>query len=130
MFKTWKTKFVKTVKNDGIRKFLGISALIQTINVSFSISNDIVLCSRKMHTLEKLCRKCEPLNFQKLLENKKKDYKNSKHIKDSVTKYCPGLFLSAESSTSSLGGNKVDGLPPASSAFLFFLFHSFWFNLS
>ena len=52
-------------------KISKIKKLIENINVSFLVSNNIVFCSRKNHTLEKWCRNYEKRNCPKMLKNEK-----------------------------------------------------------
>ena len=91
--------------------------LIENTNVSLSVSNNMDFCSRKNHTLGKLCRTCEKQNFQNILKDDKNITKIRK-LNVFVNKHCFRIFASAESSTSCPGRNQVDGLPPASNCFV------------
>ena len=61
----------KMMKNDKNRKFSKILKLIQNINVSFSVSNDIDLWAGKNRMAEKRCSKFEKLNFEKVQKLRK-----------------------------------------------------------
>ena len=90
--------------------------LIVNINTRFSLWNNIVFWWRKNNTLGHDAENMKDQNFKKIFKNNKTNIKNEKK-NIFFKKYSSRIFLSAESSMTSPGGNQVDALPPASSSF-------------
>ena len=131
--KSWKNEFTNNVVNWGdpesqndrkiqILKILKIRKIWKpkrTVNTSFSLATSIVSVDEKLIHL-KFCFKKRKDNFSKHVKTWKKIIKIRFSFSPLII-FC-WIFLSEESSTSSPGGNQVDGLPTVSSLRMFLQF--------